>query len=134
MSRGLIFVGRNLHTNEKVKGCGIKQIGENYILICEDGDVPIIPSSLMFINDKKLETYSKQVMSKEQINNLHELLVSTVINYLNDNNIKEVEEVDFSVDCLNDSVKYNKWVPSTDSSILICGYEDSERRIIGFSE
>ena len=131
MSRVLVFKGRNLYTNEKVTGYGIKQIGENCILITKDGDVSINPSSLMLIDYEKPEPYSKNVMSQEQISELHELLVSTVINYLNDNNIKEVEEVDFSVNCLSDSVKCHEWVPSTDSSISICGYEDSERRIIG---
>lgn len=61
------------------------------------------------------------VTTKENINELHELLVQTVIDYLKKNNLTDVDAVYFSADGLQDSVEYGEWTSGTDSSLKLNG-------------
>ena len=46
---------------------------------------------------------------------------------MNDRNLTDIEEVAFSVDCVQSSAKDGMWVPATDSSITVYGYENDEK-------
>lgn len=78
-------------------------------------------------------------MTKEQINDLHHLLVNTIVDYINKNHIEDLQEVEFRADELQESAIYGKWCPATDSYLNCSGYiisEDyhlSERYLIGES-
>lgn len=59
--------------------------------------------------------------TKEHVNELHKILVQTCINYINENNLHDIEEIVFSADSLQTSADYNEWTPATDSSITAYG-------------
>ena len=65
-------------------------------------------------------------MTKEQINELHNLLVQTVIDYINKNHIEDLQEVEFRADELQESAKYTIWCPATDSYLGCSGYRINE--------
>ena len=65
-------------------------------------------------------------MTKEQINNLHHLLVQTIIDYINKNNIEDLQEVRFNADELQISAQQAVWCPETDSYLACIGYRGSE--------
>jgi len=77
-------------------------------------------------------------MTQEQIRSLQDTLVSAIIEYINTNGIKDLQEVSFTADELQRSAMYGKWCPDTDSFIQCVGYkwEDDkphlpERYVIG---
>lgn len=73
--------------------------------------------------------YSQEDMTKEQINELHHLLVNTVVDYINKNNVEDLQEVRFNADELQASARYGKWCPETDSYLGCIGYKWSEDRL-----
>lgn len=62
-------------------------------------------------------------MTKEQINDLHHLLVNTIVDYINKNDIKDLQEVNFNADELQASAKWGEWCPETDSYLCCEGYK-----------
>lgn len=79
-------------------------------------------------------------MEKNQIDELHRLLVNTVIKYIIDNDIKNLEEVQFSADNLQGSAEFGSWHPCTDSYLgcyeYVCDDNDmrlARRHLIGES-
>lgn len=64
---------------------------------------------------------------------LQERLVQTCIDFINeykdDEQVKEIQMIEFRADCLQESVKYGEWHPSTDSYCSIYG----EKPIDGYS-
>ena len=129
----LTFWGRKIDTKEKINGFGVKEVDNNIILICEDGEHIITPDSLTIFRDNEDVPYTKEVMTSEQINELHHLIVQTAINFCKERNINDVEEIHFGVDCLKNSIEFGEWTPCTDSYLSIYGYEDNEKRLIGKS-
>lgn len=129
----ITFWGRKIDTNEKIKGFGVKEVDDSIILICSDGEHIIKPSSLTIFRDKEDIPYSKEVMTSEQINELHHLIVQTAINFCKEKNFNDVEEIHFGVDCLKNSIEFGEWTPCTDSYLSVYGYENNEKRIIGNS-
>ena len=65
-------------------------------------------------------------MTKEQVSDLHNIIVDTIIKYLSDNNIDDCDEIDFIIDGLKESVKFKEWVPSTDSGLCCYKYINKE--------
>ena len=61
---------------------------------------------------------------------LHEKLVQTVIDFMVENNIDDIEEVQFNADSLQISKQYRKWTPATDSGLTLIGYQDGKRKKI----
>lgn len=62
-------------------------------------------------------------MEHKDTNDLHFLLVETIIDFIKERQLKEVEEIVFRVDSLQESVKHGSWHPSTDSSLVLYGYK-----------
>ena len=69
---------------------------------------------------------NKQI-THEQTRELHDILVQTCIDFINDNNLKDVDVVAFSADSLQESARYNEWTPATDSFLTLEGVEKSEK-------
>lgn len=65
-----------------------------------------------------VEKKSHKQMAKE----LQERLVQCCIDYINENCDKDIEEVEFRADCLQESAKRGLWYPATDSHIELDGY------------
>lgn len=83
----------------------------------------------------KVNEYENPVTTTDHIKKLQEILVQVCINYINENNLTDIEEISFNADSLQTSAKYAQWTPATDSYIGIHGYQDENemkvRRLIG---
>lgn len=129
---GKIVMGRTPETRTKVEGYGVKFMGDRTFVITNDGEKEIIPSSVRIRLDEQ-ETVVTEVITQEQLSEMHNLLVQTVIDYLRTNNITNVDEVTFSADGLQTSIEYGAWTPATDSGLRLYGYEDGKNKLVGFS-
>lgn len=61
------------------------------------------------------ETHS---LSKKDIKELQEVLVQACIDFINDRHIDDLDEIRFSMDMIQESARFGKWQPCTDSSIV----------------
>ena len=75
---------------------------------------------------KEYEEYKKHYFEKKESKNkttdvliaqLQDRLVQCCIDFINENNIGDLERVDFNADGLQISSEFGKWSPSTDSFI-----------------
>ena len=75
---------------------------------------------------KEYEEYKKQYLEKKESKNkttdvliaqLQDRLVQCCIDFINENNLGDLERVDFNADGLQISSEFGKWSPSTDSFI-----------------
>lgn len=86
-----------------------------------------------------LDQYKNPITTKEDINDLHKILVKTVLNFMKERKLSDIYEVDFLATGLTDSYDYNEWTPGTDSSLYVVGVQEEEdakigvRRMIGYS-
>ena len=72
---------------------------------------------------KGLPEYKNPITTKENINELHHILVQTCIDYMRKHNLTDIDEIHFSADGLSGSYEFGEWTPSTDSSIEVIGLE-----------
>ena len=126
------IVGRKLGSGEKVNGYGLKFVNNETIIITDNGEEPIIPSSLSIRGVEDIETFEENVIPNKNIRELHDRLMETTLSYLNEKKFNCVDEINFSIDSMMSSIERNKWHPSTDSCISLYGYEDGKRKIIGY--
>ena len=78
-------------------------------------------------HDGELDEMENKQITHEQTRELHDILVQTCIDFINDNNLKDVDVVAFSADSLQESARYNQWCPATDSFLTLEGVEKSEK-------
>jgi len=64
----------------------------------------------------------------QSFHKLHEDLVNMIITWCMTNNV-EIDEFNLFADGLIDSIKYGKWVPSTDSSLRFNKYDDEFKKV-----
>ena len=87
-------------------------------------------------NKSWLDNYENPITTHDDAKELQQLLIKDIIEFIQKRNLTDIDEVYFSADCLQQSVKYNKWVPETDSSISLIGLQHEDnidflvRRII----
>lgn len=90
--------------------------------------------------NEELDKYTNPKTIGDDIKQLQEILVQTVIDFINERNLTDIDAVCFSADGLSTSAKYGEWTCSTDSSISIEGLEEeigqngdrfTVRRLIG---
>lgn len=73
----------------------------------------------------ELKDYTNPITTKENINELHHLLVQTCLDYMRKNNLTDIDEIHFSADGLSGpSYETGEWTPATDSSIEVIGLEE----------
>ena len=77
-------------------------------------------------HDELDEMQNKQI-THEQTRELHDILVQTCIDFINENGLKDVDIVSFSADSLQESARYNEWTSATDSFLSLEGVEKSEK-------
>lgn len=73
-------------------------------------------------------------MKKTDLKELHNTLVQTCINFICSHHIEDIEELEFRADSLQESAKYVKWMPCTDSSLTVYGYEEDKNGTIRIKE
>ena len=83
-----------------------------------------------------IDNYENPKTTTENIQELQELLVQTIINYCVENNLQEIDEVNFNVNGLSgDSFITKTWTPATDSYIEVIGLQKegkyTVRKLIG---
>ena len=55
----------------------------------------------------------------ETMDEFHEILVQTAIDFINEKGLKDVWSVSFYADSLQESAKFGQWCPATDSSLTL---------------
>ena len=78
-------------------------------------------------NVREFEEVPDQKTNIEHIKELQEIIVQTVIDYINKNGLTDIDAVYFNADGLKESAEYGKWAPCTDSSITVRGIKCSCR-------
>lgn len=68
----------------------------------------------------------KHNLTKKEIAELQEKLMQVCIDFINENGIDNLDEINFSADMLQESAKYGEWSPCTDSSIAAWSVETDE--------
>ena len=68
----------------------------------------------------------KEKMDEETVKELHEVLVQTVLDFINEKGLKNVWSVSFSADSLQESAEFGTWCPATDSFLNVEGLETEE--------
>lgn len=76
------------------------------------------------------ENFENPVTTKENIKELQEKIVQLCIDYINNHNLTDIDEIHFNADELQFSSKYKKWTPQTDSYIGVFGQQKDENGII----
>ena len=76
--------------------------------------------------DFQFPDYVNPQTKKEDIKELQERMVQLCIDFLNERNLDDVEEIMFSADMLQFSREYNEWTPMTDSFIDVYGNQLDE--------
>ena len=66
----------------------------------------------------------KEKIDDDVLNELHHILVQTVIDFVKEKDLKNVWAVRFSADSLQDSANFGIWSPETDSYLGVEGIED----------
>jgi len=92
-----------------------------------DEEKKIFGYSTWAYHDGELDEMKNRQITHEQTRELHDILVQTCIDFINDNNLKDVDVVAFSADSLQESARFNEWTPSTDSFLTLEGIEKSEK-------
>lgn len=129
----LIVKGKRKDTEERLTGFGFKLENNEYIILTDKGEFPIIPSSLMVINLEEAKEDNRLNIPQKNITGLHDAVMATCIGYLKNKNMYGVEEISFNADSIGNSVDAGCWMPDCDSSLYIYGYIDGRRKLIGNS-
>ena len=103
--RNAIALYNSLSDDEK-KVFGQEAIGHNY-----------------FDLDKMVNKQTTHEQTKE----LQDILVQTCIDFINENELRDIDVVYFSADSLQESARCNEWTPSTDSFLALEGMEYDEK-------
>ena len=86
---------------------------------------------------KSLDDYENPVTTIQDIKDLQQLLAQSLINFVDDRNLSDIDEVSFYFDGGQDSVKAMNWYPASDSSISVIGLQEEKgngmtaRKLIG---
>lgn len=92
-----------------------------------DEEKKIFGYSTWCYHDSELDEMENKQITHEQTRELHDILVQTCIDFINDNNLKDVDVVAFSADSLQESARFNEWTSATDSFLTLEGVEKSEK-------
>lgn len=75
---------------------------------------------------EELDKMKNVQITHEQTKQLHDILVQTCIDFINENGLKDVDAVAFSADSLQESSRWNEWTPATDSFLTLEGMEKDD--------
>ena len=132
MTKKLKFSGRSKNSGTRIEGTGVNEIDGELMLL--DGTQvlgPIDRSSLRITGIGNYKDFENPVTTQEKLSGLQETIVAAAITFCLENKLTDIDRIDFHVDGFQDSVKYGRWAPSTDSSITTYGYEGDEYKKIG---
>ena len=129
--KNLRVFAKRKDSDEKLKGTGINIIGHTAILYDQYASYEVDPETVLLRADNHtMLDYDNPTTDNKLAFQLHEKLVQTVIDFMVENNIDDIEEVQFNADSLQISKQYRKWTPATDSGLTLIGYQDGKRKKI----
>ena len=131
--KDLRVYAKRLEGNEKIEGTGFNLFDGNAIVYNKYASYEVDPETVTIRANNDKPKYENPVTDSKLTNELHNKLVQTVIDFMVENNITDIDEVSFGADSLQISKQYHKWSPSTDSSLTLIGYQDGKRKIINES-
>lgn len=129
----LIVRAKKLENGEKIVGTGINFVDGRAYLYDKYAWYEVDPETVVMRAKKDEEHYPNPVTTSNDIAELHERLVQTVVDFCREKKNHEIQEVMFDVDDLQESVEYGEWCPGTDSSLTVYGYDCNKRKEIGTS-
>lgn len=92
-----------------------------------DEEKKIFSYSTWCYHGEELDEMQNKQITHEQVRQLHDILVQTCIDFINEEGLKDVDVVTFSADSLQESARFNEWTPATDSFLTLEGMEKSEK-------
>lgn len=132
--KNLRVFAKRKDSQEKLKGTGINIIGDTAFLYDKYASYEVDPETILLRADNNtMENYIDPTTDSKLSFKLHEKIVQTIIDFMVENNIDDIEEVQFNADSLQISKQYRKWTPATDSSLTLIGYQDGKRKKISES-
>lgn len=126
----ITFTGKSIKNGERIVGFGFKTENSKSYILYNNIWEEIIEETLRINYPNRMEQYPNANISNEEIDELHERLVKTSLNYCIENQFGHIDAIYFSIDGLQDSVEQGMWSPCTDSSLKLVGYHDNKRKII----
>ena len=90
-----------------------------------DNEKKVFGKEAIGYND--LDNMVNKQITHEQTEELQDILVQTCIDFINENELKDVDVVYFSADSLQESARCNEWTTSTDSFLTLEGMEYDEK-------
>lgn len=125
----------------------------SYVQPIENDKINSLKESVRFLSEKDRERFLRDIIQEfkydslndyenptttiDDIKELQKILVQCVINFVGEKNLKDIDEIHFSFDGIQDSVEQSEWVSSSDSSISAIGNQEEKdsgmiaRRLIG---
>ena len=128
--KNLRVFAKRKNSDENLKGTGINIIGDTAILYNQYASYEVEPETVLLRADNNMLEYDNPTTDSKLALQLHEKIVQTIIDFMVENHIDDVEEVQFSADSLQISKQYRKWTPATDSGLTLIGYQDGKRKKI----
>ena len=92
-----------------------------------DEEKKIFGYSTWCYHGEELDEMQNKQITHDQVRQLHDILVQTCIDFINEEGLKDVDVVAFSADSLQESARFNEWTPATDSFLTLEGVEKSEK-------
>ena len=125
-----VFAKRK-NSDEKLKGTGINIFDGNAILYDRYASYEVDSETVVLRADNRImEDYVNPTTDSKLSFKLHEKLVQTVIDFMVENNIDDIDEIQFNADSLQVSKQCRKWTPATDSGMVLIGYQDGKKKKI----
>lgn len=75
----------------------------------------------------QLDDYKDPITTRENAYELQKKLIQTVINFIKENKLNDIDEIEFKVDCLKPSVEFGSWCPATDSYLGVVGVQKDDK-------
>ena len=73
-----------------------------------------------------LREYQNPISTHDDACELQKRMVQLCIDFINERNLTDIDEVNFGADGLQSSAKFGEWSPSTDSSLSLVGIQEEE--------
>jgi hypothetical protein len=124
---------KRLDSNEKLIGTGINIFDDNAILYDKYASYQVDPETVVLRRNNVIEKYENPQTTDKLAYELHNKLVQTIIDFMNEHDIKDIDEISFGADSLQISKAYHKWTPATDSSLTLYGYQGGKKKEINSS-
>lgn len=131
--KNLRITAKRINGDETLKGTGINMFDNTAILYNRFASYEVNPDTLTIRCNNEMEKYVNPQTDEKLTYELHNKLMKTLIDFMVEHDLKDIDEIYFGADSLQISKSYHKWTPATDSSLSLVGYQDGKRKEINTS-